>query len=53
MIDYVFDSYEMSSCEMLLPYLQYKISGLKEAKDKAVLISTLMMHDHFDFEEVC
>lgn len=52
MIDYVFDSYEMVSCQMLLPYLKYRLLSLKEAKDKAVLISTLMMHDCFDFEEV-
>jgi hypothetical protein len=52
MIESITNSYNLSTNnEFLVPYLKKKCSTL-DHKDKAILISTLELHDHFNFEEV-
>ena len=52
MIDSIFKAYSLNKDNaFLLPYVKVK-SKFLDHKDKAVLISSSMMHDFFDFEEV-
>jgi len=52
MIDSIVKSYELwQNNQILEPYLKRKVK-LLDSKDKAILISSVMMHDYFDFEEV-
>ncbi len=55
MIDYIFETYQLiKDNEILLPYVKHLLNTetFKEFKDKAILISTLHMHDFFETEEV-
>lgn len=52
MIDYIFSVYKLFSNQMIMPFLNHKLKNVKERKDKAILISSLGFHDHYDFEEV-
>ncbi len=52
MIDYIFGVYKLCSNPMIVPYLNHKLKNVKERKDKAILISSLNLHDNYDFEEV-
>ena len=52
MLDSLFKSYQVyKDNAFLLPFVSQRIKSL-DYKDKAILISSVMMHDHFDFEEV-
>ena len=52
MVDSIFKAYQIyKDNEYLLPFLKFKLGKL-DFKDKAILISSTMLHDHFSFEEV-
>ena len=52
LLDWIARSYHLNkNNEFILPYLNFRISNL-ESKDKALIISTLELHDHFSCEEV-
>lgn len=52
LIDYIARTYQLTvNNETLLPYLKHRIKTF-DAKDKAVSICSLMMHEHFSSEEV-
>lgn len=51
-VDYVANAYQLNTNNIvLLPYLNERVKKL-DHKDKALLISALMLHDHFDCEQV-
>ncbi len=51
MVDPIFCTYNLIGNKTVLPYLEYRLKKC-ELKDKAVIISSLMLHDQFDYEEV-
>lgn len=52
MIDSIFKTYQLTTNnEFLLPFMNLVLVKLDE-KDKAILISSCMLHDHFKFDEV-
>lgn len=52
MLDYICGPYKLVGDEAILPYLKHKLTLADESKDKAIIISSLMFHEHFDFEEI-
>lgn len=52
LVDYLVRSYQLNvENKFLLPYLKARMEKMEE-KDKAILISSLMLHDHFESEQV-
>lgn len=52
MLDYICGPYKLIGNEVVLPYLKHKLTLVDESKDKAVMIGSLMFHEHFDMEEI-
>lgn len=52
LVDYLAEPYELThDNDILLPYLKIRLKKL-DYKETAILISSVMMHKHFDCEEV-
>ena len=52
LLNHMIKPYELeSNSEIMLPLIKYKAKTM-DHKDKAMIISMLELHDHFDFEEV-
>lgn len=55
LVDSISKTYELNnktSNAFLLPFVRERIAKYREIKDKAILINSLMMHDHFDTIQV-
>lgn len=50
MIDSIFATYRLCSSHTLLPLVKYKLTTLPEYKYKAIIICSMALHEHFDFE---
>lgn len=52
LLDWIAKDYQLNhNNEFIIPYLKYKTKDF-DFKDKAIIISTLHLHDHFSCEEV-